>query len=402
MLKRLIVAAACCCGALGAVHISALADPSQSDIQRLAHNIVVTSAAVRPGEVVVIEGGKHTVPLMESLAIEAQNAGGIVTMFLDSDAVLRSRNMNVPEKYLSTEPRFLADWLKNVDVYITLPAVSDIKALDAGVSARRLGLINKSTEFLTPLLDSMKYREVDITYPTAERASSMGLDAATYSAMLWNAMRADYAEVAKKGQAAQTLLHGGKSVHITSPDGTDVTFDLDAQRPIFVDSGTITAERAAGKPYVYRDVGIPGGSVALAPVEASANGKVVVPQVRCRFETMRNVTLEFHNGVAQNIAASSGMGCFNALLSASGGPTKTVASFSIGLNPAWTSHEENGAAYYPNAGAGVVYIATGDNQLLGGANKTVGNYGFAFPIRNATVTVDGRSIVSNGVLASLP
>jgi len=49
----------------------------QGNVDRLAHRIVTTSVAVRPGEVVVITGGKHTIPLMEALAIETQKAGGI-------------------------------------------------------------------------------------------------------------------------------------------------------------------------------------------------------------------------------------------------------------------------------------------------------------------------------------
>src|SRR5438876_9009910 len=94
---------------------------------------------------------------------------GMVTIFLSSDSVVRSLNVDVPEQFLSQEPRFFAEWLKQVDVFITLPSASNIKALDAGVPATRLGKLNQAGQFLTPLLDDMKFREVDITYPTRER-----------------------------------------------------------------------------------------------------------------------------------------------------------------------------------------------------------------------------------------
>src|SRR2546422_7387284 len=42
----------------------------QGNVDRLAHRIVTTSVAVRPGEVVVITGGKHTIPLMEARSEE--------------------------------------------------------------------------------------------------------------------------------------------------------------------------------------------------------------------------------------------------------------------------------------------------------------------------------------------
>src|SRR5439155_12637742 len=75
------------------------------DLDELAHRIVTTSLVVKPGEVVVINGGKHTIPLMEALAIEADKAGGMVTILLDSDRVIRSLNVDVPEQYLKHEPR---------------------------------------------------------------------------------------------------------------------------------------------------------------------------------------------------------------------------------------------------------------------------------------------------------
>ena len=79
---------------------------------------------------------------MEALAIEAQKAGGMVTIFLNSDRVIRSFNMDVPEQYLEQEPRFYGEWLKRVDVVIGLPPASDIKALDAGVPTARLAKLS--------------------------------------------------------------------------------------------------------------------------------------------------------------------------------------------------------------------------------------------------------------------
>jgi len=115
------------------------ATAQERNIDRLARRIVTTSVGIKPGEVVVITGGKHTIPLMEALAIEAQKAGGMAAILLSSDKVVRSLNVDVPEQFLTQEPRYFAEWLKRADVFITLPTASDIKALDAGVPATRLG-----------------------------------------------------------------------------------------------------------------------------------------------------------------------------------------------------------------------------------------------------------------------
>src|SRR2546425_914930 len=317
---------------LGCVALSG-ATAQQENVHRLARRIVTTSVGIKPGEVVVITGGKHTVPLMEALAIEAQKAGGMVTMFLSSDSVVRSLNVEVPERFLSQEPRFFAEWLKQVDVFITLPPASNIKALDAGVPATRLAKLNQAGQFLTPLLDDMKFRELDITYPTRERGASWGIEGATYVKMMWAAIGADYQRIAEQGNALANMLRDAKTVHVTSPSGTDVSF-------------------------------------------------------------------EFKDGKIENLQAAKGLSCLNELMAASGGPTNVIAGFSIGLNPAMQVHEEREAAYYGGGNvAGVVYLSIGDNQLLGGNNSTTGNFGFGFPIKDATVWIDDKKVVEHGKLS---
>src|SRR6059036_3702953 len=133
----------------------------QGNVDRLAHRIVTTSVAVRPGEVVVITGGKHTIPLMEALAIETQKAGGMAAILLSSDKVVRSLNVDVPEQFLTQEPRYFAEWLKRADVFITLPTASDIKALDAGALATRLAKVNEAGHFSPSLVHLRQPRRRD-------------------------------------------------------------------------------------------------------------------------------------------------------------------------------------------------------------------------------------------------
>ncbi|MGA9998414.1 MAG: aminopeptidase [Pyrinomonadaceae bacterium] len=370
----------------------------ERNFDELAHRIVTTSANIQPGEVVVITGGKHTIPLMEAIAIEAQKAGGIVNILLNSDKVARSFNVDVPDKYLEQEPRYLAEWLKQTDVFITLPGASDIKALNEGVSAERLGKINKAGDFLTPMLDSMKYRQINIVYPTEERGKSFRLDGQTYVNMIWDAIGADYKQVADKGNALKQKLQGAKKIHVTSPNGTDLTFEV-GTRPVFVDDGIVSAEEAKSKKFTDRTAGLPGGTLTFAPVENSANGKVVVAKVDCLFQPMSGITFELKNGRMENLQIAQGKKCLDDLMATSDEMKDMFSSFTIGLNPKWPMHEENGAAYYAGGNtAGMVFIGLGDNQTLGGSIKTKGNFGFGFPILNATVFVDDQKVVENGKL----
>ncbi len=77
------------------------------------------------------------------------------------------------------------------------------------------------------------------------------------------------------------------------------------------------------------------------------------------------------------------------------GPKDMFGYFSIGLNSA-LKVIENGGEYRPDAAAGMIWIGIGNNELIGGANKTQG--GFSFPIVKATVEIDGKTVIKDGEL----
>ena len=139
--------------------------------------------------------------------------------------------------------------------------------------------------------------------------------------------------------------------------------------------------------------------MTIAPLETSATGRVVAPRVQCRFLTMTGVSFEFKDGKMEGLKATKGLPCLTELIANSGGPTDVIGAFSIGLNPGLKIHEERNAAYYGGgSAAGIVYLSIGDNQLFGGNNKTTGNFGFGFPIKDATVSLDGKTVVERGKL----
>jgi len=376
----------------------ALGQEQQADLSRkyaeLAPKIVSTSANIKPGDVVVVWGGKHTIPLMEALAIEAQKAGGLVNMFLSSDLVLRSYFVDVPEEYLEIEPRYLADWVKTMDVVIGLPDVEDFKALYADISEARFAKVVKASQVIQSTLNESKVKLVNIGYPTKQTAASYKLDFTTYEKMHWAAVNADYRQISEKGSTLKGILKGAKSVRVTSPAGTYFTFSV-GDRPIFVIDGIMTAEKAQSKLFLERIAALPSGNLFFAPIETSANGKVMVPKTQYDFEPMTGVFFEFKNGKMEDFKAEKGSELFNEAMAPYGGPKNMFGSISIGLNPELKVIEDGGD-YRPESAAGMVWIYIGDNRMAGGNNDTMG--GFGFPIVNATVSVDGKGIVKDGKL----
>jgi leucyl aminopeptidase (aminopeptidase T) len=391
----MVFSAICAALSLG-VFAGSAAKAQEMNYGELASRIVKTSANVKPGDVVVVSGGKHNIALMEALAIEAAKRGGMVTMFLDSDKVERAFYTKVPEQYLEQPPTYFAEWVKHMNVFIGLPGVEDPKAVYGDVPQERFAKASKAGQVITDVLNASGVRLVSIGYPTQSNAAVNQLDFATYQKLFWDAVGADYQRISQDGNKLKQMLQGAKTVRVTSPSGTDLTFSV-GDRPIFVDDGIVTEEKAKSKYIATRFASLPGGSIFLAPIETSAKGKVVVPRERCQFKPLTGVSFAFTQGHLENFKAESGGQCYAEAMAPYTGPKDMFASFEIGLNPA-AKVMENPGDYRPDNAAGLVYISVGDNQLLGGSNKVKGGGGFSFPIVNATVTIDGKTVVQDGKL----
>ena len=361
---------------------------------QLAHRVVTTSAGVKPGEVVVLSGGIHTIPLLEALAIEVQKAGGFATIFLGSDRVARSQLIDVPERFLAQPPTFFAEWLKHIDVWIGLPEVADPASFYRDIPESRMAIASKAGQMINGMLNAAPVRVVSVGYPTRQDAASYHVDFDAFQRMHWDAVNTDYARVAQVGEALKRRLQGAKVVRIESPNGTDIRFAI-GDRPIFLDQGIVTAENAKSKVFLDRTARLPGGSVYFAPVETTVNGRVIVPRDDCKLRPLLGASYEFKNGKLTSFTAQSGAECLREILNAYTGTKDVFASVSIGLNPALHVIEKDGD-YRPANAAGLVTLAIGQNDLLGGSNKDVG--GFGFPVTNATVTVDGTIVVRDGRL----
>jgi leucyl aminopeptidase (aminopeptidase T) len=361
----------------------------------LASRLVNSSANVEPGDHVVIAGGKHTLDLMEQIAIEAQKAGGMVDMMLTSDEVLRSYWTDVSDEYIQQVPTHWEAWLNEVDVWIGLPGIEDPAATFGAVSEEKFALASESNQFFNDKLNATPLRGLGLAYPTEAVAKENGLDYETYSAMQWAAIRADYDAISAKGKALAAKLKGAREIRVTSPAGTDLRFSQ-ADRPVFLDDGIVTPEEAGSEMFLERWASLPGGQVFTSVDEGSASGTVVVPNDRCRFEPMTGIRFAVEDGYIQDFQAEENGACFKEVMAPYDETASRLGYLDIGLNPELKVIEDGEADYRPGNAAGMVSLGFGDNQLVGGQNVTTGGYGF--PVVNATVTVDGTDVVKDGAL----
>jgi leucyl aminopeptidase (aminopeptidase T) len=384
-------------GSSGASSRASGAAPSAQQLTELARRVVSTSIRVGPGDVVVIDGGKHTTGLMEALAIEAEKAGGLPNMWLESDRVARSLVTEVPDRYLEQKPGYLAEWYGHTTVWIGLGAYEDAKAIFADVPERKLAKLAATGQVVYDMLNASPIRGAFIDYPTTGRAAEAGLPFDRYAAMQWAALGADYSSIAAAGGALVAKLRMASRVRITTPGGTDLSFNL-ARRPVILDAGMISRDAASEKLIIGRFVTLPGGSVTLAPEESSVAGVIVVSRDRCKYKPLRDARYEFASGTLAKVSAKAGDDCVQENLRTYGAGMRRIGSFTVGLNPALRVIEDSAADYRPVAAAGLVTLSLGDNQLLGGSNKVSGGVSFSVPVTHATVEVDGEKVIEDGKL----
>ena len=382
--------------AAGFAIFGAPVNAQDANFAELAGKIIKNSTAIKPGDVVVVAGGKHDVDLMEALAIEARKQGAQVTMLLDSDKYERAVFTEVPEKYLDEQPTYFADWFKTINVFIGLPGVEDSKAVFADIPQERLAKANKAGQVISDVLNASGVRGVFVGYPTRSDAAVNQLDFPTYEKAFWDALDADFNRISQDGNKLKQMLQGAKTVRVTSPSGTDFTFSV-GDRAVFVDDGIMNDDKAKSASFVTRSVTLPGGTVSVAPIETSANGKVFVSHDQCMFKPLTGESFDFNQGNLEHYKAENGAQCYAEAIAPYDGPKEMFGFFQIGLNPG-ARIIENPGDYRPQNAAGLVIIGTGDNQIMGGNNKVKGGGGFTFPIVNATVTIDGKTVIENGKL----
>jgi hypothetical protein len=204
----------------------------------------------------------------------------------------------------------------------------------------------------------------------------------------------DYAALAAVQLAFERAARAGQ-VRVTTPAGTDITFQV-GDRPVTKQDGDASAARARlARNLIDREVELPAGAVRLAPLEESVNGKIAFPPSVWAGERVEGLVMRFVNGRVVDWTATSGSTAVERELGFAGDAGRAFREFALGFNPllAIPTSGDRWIPYY-GYGAGVVRLSLGDNTELGG--RVGGVYVRWNFFTDATVTVGGTTWVSGG------
>ncbi len=175
--------------------------------------------------------------------------------------------------------------------------------------------------------------------------------------MLEGPMNIDWRALKKRTKAVATLLRGAETVVISSPNGTDLSFSIKGRR-VYEDTGILTKPGAFGN--------LPAGEVFLAPLEGTAEGRLVLEWAPTRALTTPLI-LKIEKGMVKEIEGEE--------------PFKEELTRRLKENPLNANIAELGIG--TNDGArrpdnilesekilGTIHIAFGDNSSFGGKVRT--------------------------------
>lgn len=366
----------------------------EKDLEALAQKLVNQCAAIHEGDNVIVSGGVRDLELLENIAVHVRKVGAFPLLTIDSDRMTRRMFKDVPEAYDAQSPEFTLKMANIVTAMISVDN-SETPGLLSDVPPERFAARGKTFQAVSDLIMKRNVRQVNVgngLYPTAALAAQFGVAQHELSDVFWAGVNVDYTKLQATGDAVMKAFTGGKEVHITNPNGTNLKFRIDT-RPVFVSDGAISAEdikRGGAACQVW----LPAGEVYLAVVPGTAEGKVVEDRNSYQGKEIVGLTMTFKAGKLTSMAAKSGLEPIKALYDAASGPKDQFAFVDVGINPnVHLIPDSRMVSWVP---AGNVTVGFGNNTWAGGENNTT--FGWSSFLPGSTLKVDGKAIVENGRL----
>ena len=202
-------------------------------------------------------------------------------------------------------------------------------------------------------------------------------------------LTADYTQVDQLDADLVRRLEGARVARIRTAAGTDLTMTIEGRAVLALGGQPVPA----GGGYFCS---LPGGEVALSPVEGSAEGVLVDPYLMEKREIGHRkepVRMEVHGGRVTAVEGGREAEIVKRMLSEADDAARNIAEFALGTNRwcrPWAGIREAKKAY------GTAHVAIGDSRTIGGNVSSSVHMDMIFT--NPIVTIDERVIMSGGTI----
>ncbi len=361
------------------------------DFTAVARKLVQEAVKAKPGEVLLIDGGLHSIELLEEIVLHTRCAGAFPILEITSDALSRKLAYEVPIEHLEQTSLPGIRRMEMVDCIISVLR-SDDPLLLSQLPGERARALSRASLPVQKVYEERrragKLRTLSMGFPTEKGAAHLGLSFEEYHDLFWNAVFIDLQAMRQREKSLAMLLENARQIRIISEKGTDLTFSLEGRR-ILLDAGSFEEEDRAA---LNLTTNWPCGEVWVPPVEESAEGVAVFDQVFHRGARIEDLRLTFHKGKVVEFTAKKNGELFASLQREADGDKDMIAEMGIGTNPRVT--KVTGDCLLDEKILGTVHIAIGSNRYFGGNNSSTIHKDMV--ILKPSLYVEGNALIVEG------
>jgi len=185
------------------------------------------------------------------------------------------------------------------------------------------------------------------------------------AAMFEGAMNVNWKEIDRRTRGIAKIVNKAETVEIKTPNGTCISFSKKG-RKAESDTGILTAPGAFGN--------LPAGEVYLAPLEGTAEGRLVIEWAPTR-QLKSPVTLTVKNGYAEEVSGDEEYAGYLRRKLSERRENANIAELGIGTN---NMAKKPDNIIESEKILGTIHIALGDNSSFGGSVSTPFHQDFVF------------------------
>ena len=358
---------------------------------RIAKLVIERNLIVKKGDQVVIRTWDHTLDAAGELYYAARSRGANPNILLTAEDQYFRVLRELEPKALKVKNTLMLGIAShaNVDIFLSGPR-DPIKFQAVPYDKIRAAYDEETDKELEKIAKRRKVRSafLNIGQATPERAKAYGIDYEPWRNAMLDALMVDPVEFAKKARPIMAIIKKGKELKIKSRNGSKLTVKLAMRDPVLDDGVLRPADVNKGDTFVH----LPSGVVFFAPLEGSAEGKLLYDMpTASRGRLVRNIRLDIERGKVVGIDAKENK---DELMASIGGEKELkkleLGYITIGVNPAakpWFLDHQ--------MAPGVVGVHFGANKGFGGKITKADSFMGGFS-QYATLEVDGKPIVKKG------
>jgi leucyl aminopeptidase (aminopeptidase T) len=301
--------------------------------------------------------------------------------------------MEMPEEYLGMASTYGLYESRIADCYIYTSSVQD-PTLWADVPEEKAAIVRKAQDPLRYAYSLSYNRIVSLGQsggiPSKAYAESIGADYNEMIAMFWKSIGTDFDKMLTSGKQISSLLKPESVLKLTTKEGTNLSFRISKNEPVLNTGRTNDTKIDSRAVATY----LPAGEVYTTIDLMSAEGIMVIPRFDFRGIWVENLKLKFVKGTIVSVEADKHAELIKDFFEKHPESTKSLSVFDLGINT--DSYPISNSKYVSFEMAGMICLFVGDNSWAGGDISTGASLNFFQP--NATLTVDGKTLVKDGKL----